>query len=93
MGPARGGGQTVSQGGALNGPLGMTLAPNGHILTANGNDGNIVETTQGGGQVATKQSDPVGAGDLFGLTVAPGVDAVYFVDDGTNTLDRLSPGP
>jgi hypothetical protein len=93
MGPANGGGQTVSQGGALNGPLGMTLAPNGHILTANSNDGNIVETTQGGGQVATKQSDPVGAGDLFGLTVAPGVDAVYFVDDGTNTLDRLSPGP
>jgi hypothetical protein len=87
------GGQTLSQGGALNGPLGMTLTPNNHILTANGNDGNMVETNQLGGQVATKQADPVGAGNLFGLTVAPGVDAVYFVDDGTNTLDRLAPAP
>jgi hypothetical protein len=87
------GGQTLSQGGALNGPLGMTLTPNNHVLTANGNDGNMVETNQLGGQVATKEADPVGAGDLFGLTVAPGVDAVYFVDDGTNTLDKLAPSP
>jgi hypothetical protein len=87
------GGQTLSQGGDLNGPLGLTFTPNGHVLAANGNDGNMVETNQGGGQVATKQADPVGAGDLFGLTVAPGVDAVYFVDDGTNSLDKLAPSP
>jgi DNA-binding beta-propeller fold protein YncE len=93
MGPAQGGGQTVAQGRALNAPLGMTLAPNGHILTANGNDGNIVETNQGGGQAATKLADSAGAGVLFGLTVPPGVDGVYFVDDGTNTLDLLAPSP
>jgi sugar lactone lactonase YvrE len=33
--PATGGGFTVSSGGDLNGPLGMTLAPSGDILTAN----------------------------------------------------------
>jgi hypothetical protein len=89
--PGPGDGQTVSQGAALNAPLGMTLAPNGDILTANGGDGNIVETTPAGMQVATKQADPLGAGDLFGLTVAPMVDAVYFVDDSpTNSLDKLT---
>lgn len=88
--PALNGGQTVSHGGSLNGPLGLTLAPNGDILTANGGDGNVVETTPGGSQVATVAADPSG-GDLFGLTVAPGIDGVYYVDDGTNTLNLLAP--
>ncbi len=34
-----GGGVTVSQGGALNDPLGLAIAPNGDIVTANGGDG------------------------------------------------------
>jgi hypothetical protein len=82
-----GGGLTVSSGGALNAPLGMTLAPNGDLLTVNGGDGNIVETTAGGAQVAVTQIDPAGAGgDLFGLTLAPRDRGVLFVDDGDNTL-------
>jgi hypothetical protein len=90
--PARHAGRTVSIGHGLNGPLGMTLAPNGDILTANGGDGNMVETTPAGDQVATVQADPAdSAGDLFGLTVSPGVNGVYFVDDGANTLDLLGP--
>ena len=40
-------GVTVSGGGGLNGPLGLAIAPNGNILTANANDGNMVETTAG----------------------------------------------
>ena len=88
--PARQGGRTLSVGGSLNGPLGMTLAPNGDILTANGGDGNIVETTPAGDQVATKPADSAGgAGVLFGLTVSPGVRGVYFVDDGDNSLRLL----
>lgn len=84
-------GKTVTSGGAINDPLGLTIAPNGHILTANGNDGNIVETTPGGNQVVKKLVDNTGgtgAGCLFGLTIAsnPGV---FFVDDCTNTLDLL----
>ncbi len=90
--PARRGGRTVSVGGSLKGPLGMTLAPNGDILTANGGDGNIVETTPEGRQVAVKAADSAGgAGVLFGLTVSPGVRGVYFVDDGDNSLRLLAP--
>ena len=76
-------GYTVSKGHHLNAPLGLAIAPNGHILTVNGGDGNIVETTPGGRQVAFKTIDNNmgGAGDLFGLAVKPGADAVYFVDD------------
>ena len=88
--PARDGGLTVSSAGALMGPLGLALAPNGDILTANANDGNIVETTPGGTQVAVKTGDATtGAGTLFGLAVAPAANGVYFVDDGDNTLRLL----
>jgi hypothetical protein len=45
-----GGGITVAKGGFLNNPLGLTIAPNGDILTANANDGNIVETTPFGAE-------------------------------------------
>ncbi len=90
------GGTVISSGGALNDPLGLALAPNGDIVTANGADGNLVETTPDGRQVAVQAVDttaaPPGApgnGTLFGLAVAPGADGVYFVDDGTNTLDLL----
>jgi len=90
---AMNGGRTVSQGGALNAPLGMTLAPDGHILTVNGGDGNIVETTPHGRQVATKLLDssgsPPGAGALFGVTRTPGERGVLYVDDATNTLNLL----
>ena len=81
---------TVSQGGSLNGPLGLTIAPNGNILTTNGGDGNVVETTPRGKQVAVKTIDTVtGAGSLFGLAVAPGGLGLFFVDDGDNTLKAL----
>jgi hypothetical protein len=86
-------GLNVSIGGALNMPLGLFLAPGGHILTVNAADGNIVETTQSGDQVAVRQLDssgsPPGAGALFGLAVAPHGSGVYYVDDATNTLNLL----
>ena len=90
-------GVTVSPTGSanlLNDPLGLAVAPNGDILTVNGNNGNIVETTPGGAQVDSRQLDgsgnPPGAGALFGLAVAPGGQTLYFVDDATNTLDALT---
>jgi hypothetical protein len=89
--PVRGGGSTVSSGHDLNGPLGMTLAPNGDILTANGGDGNIVETTPFGFQTDISADSTGGAGALFGLTVPPGVDGIFFVDDADNTLRELHP--
>lgn len=90
-------GNDVTANGAINDPLGLTIAPNGDILTANGNNGRIVETTPGGTQVAKKLVDNTsappaqpGAGCLFGLGVAPGINGLFFVDDCTNTLDLLS---
>jgi hypothetical protein len=78
-----GAGGTVLKGHALNDPLGLAIAPNGDILTANGNDGNMVEITPHGTQVAvvTVDKNSGGAGNLFGLAVKPGARAVYFVDD------------
>jgi hypothetical protein len=88
-------GRTVSENGALNGPLGLAIAPGGNILTVNSGDGNLVETTPSGTQVAVKLLDATpppptgGAGALFGLAVAPNCEGVYFVDDDTNTLNLL----
>ncbi len=77
----------VSFAGALNGPLGLVIAPNGHIITANAADGNLVETTPNGSQVAVKTVETAtGAGSLFGIAIVPGGHGVYFVDDGDNTL-------
>jgi len=86
-------GYTVSQGGHLNGELGLVVAPGGDILTVNSGDGNLVEVTPSGAQIAVRTLDssgsPAGAGALFGLVVKPGHRAVYFVDDATNTVDLL----
>ncbi|HEY1915497.1 MAG TPA: hypothetical protein VGH27_07970 [Streptosporangiaceae bacterium] len=86
-------GLTLTHRGSLNAPLGLLVAPNGDVLTVNGNNGKIVETTPGGRQIATAQLDssgsPPGAGALFGLAVAPGRSGVYYVDDATNTLNLL----
>jgi hypothetical protein len=80
-------GVTVSTGGSLKGPLGLTIAPNGDILTTNGGDGNIVETTPRGTQAATALLAPAGAGALFGLAVVPNASGIYFVDDSENQLN------
>jgi hypothetical protein len=86
--PLEGAGTTIALGGYLNNPLGLTLAPNGDILTANANDGNIVETTPIGAEFQPFDTG-AGEGGLFGLTVAPYRQGVYFVNDAENTLDLL----
>jgi len=84
-------GRTVTEGNNLNGELGLAIAPGGDILTVNGGDGNLVETTPAGDQVAVKTIDTNngGAGNLFGLAIKPHADAVYYVDDFDNTLRLL----
>jgi DNA-binding beta-propeller fold protein YncE len=88
-------GRTLSSGGSLNAPLGLVVTPGGHVLTVNSSDGFITEISPHGMQVARKQLDntPVpgslpGAGTLFGLAFDPAA-GVYFVDDGSNTLNLL----
>ena len=86
-------GHVVTSGGALSGPLGLAIAPNGDVLTVNGGNGKIVETTPGGQQIATRFLDhsgsPPGSGALFGLAVAPAASGIYYVDDAVNTLRLL----
>jgi predicted lipoprotein with Yx(FWY)xxD motif len=87
------GGTVLTEGGHLKEPLGMVLAPNGNIITTNGGDGNMVETTPAGRQVAVQTADKkTGAGSLFGLVVGPAGKGIYFVDDGENTLNLLGEG-
>jgi hypothetical protein len=91
--PANGSGSTLTSGGSLSDPLGMTLAPNGDIVTVNGGNPNAVETTPFGNQIDTVQFDPlasgVNGGDLFGVTIPRHGHSVLFVDDGDNTLKRF----
>jgi hypothetical protein len=89
-----GDGYTVSASSVLNDPLGLVIAPNGDVLTANGGNGNLIEITPYGtvNAVVTVDNNAGGGGNLFGLAVKPGRDAVYFVDDFgmDNNLQLLS---
>jgi hypothetical protein len=86
-------GTTLTSGGNLNAPLGLIVAPDGHIITVNGGNGWAIEITPQGSQIATKLLDnsgsPPGAGALFGVLYDPWAEALIYVDDATNTLNRL----
>jgi hypothetical protein len=86
-------GRTVTDGGALDSPLGLEIATNGDILTVNGGNGYLVETKvegQHGQQISKALLDdmgkPPGAGALFGLVDVAG-QGIYFVDDNENQLN------
>jgi hypothetical protein len=83
---------TLSSGGWLNGPLGLTIAPNGDVLAMNANNGVAVEISPSGHQVAKKTLVPNGSGDLFGATVSPNGKELLFVNDAStaNALDVVS---
>ena len=79
----------------LHGPLGLTLAPNGHLITANGDGVNaggtqnlLVEFTKEGNLVATYQLDGGNPGAAFGIasTFPHGKARLAAVDDDLNTL-------
>jgi hypothetical protein len=82
-------GTTVTKGGSLNDPLGLTVESNGNIITVNGDDGFAVLTTPSGHQAAKvlldSSGNPPGAGALFGVTTIG--SQLYYVDDATNTLN------
>jgi hypothetical protein len=82
----------------LQGPLGLALAPNGNLILTNGDAVDfgvtqpnlMVEITQQGKVVATKQVDPsTGGGAAFGLAINSSGNQVQVaaVDDATNTLE------
>jgi sugar lactone lactonase YvrE len=81
----------------LHGPLALALAPNGDLISANGDAINpdpsqsseIVEFTPRGNFVGQFQIDPV-AGSAFGLAVIRKGNDILFaaVDDNTSVLDE-----
>lgn len=85
----------------LHGPLALALAPNGHLITANGDAINedlsqlseIVEFNIGGEFVSQFQVDPA-VGSAFGLAVTVRHDHILFaaVDDTTNVLEEWKEG-
>lgn len=87
-------GRDLTAGGDLNAPLGLTMTPNGDILTANGGDGKLVRTTPDGNQVKSVLVDgigkPAGAGNLFSLAISNGGHTIYFGNDGANSLNRVA---
>jgi len=79
----------------LHGPLGLTLAPNGDLITANGDGVNaggtandLVEFTKEGMLVATYQLDGGNPGAAFGIasTISRGAIRFAAVDDDLNSL-------
>jgi len=85
-------GMTLTDNGFLNGPLGLAVARDGHILAVNSGDGFISEIAPDGKHLAHELLDntgsPPGAGALFGL-LPLGDGKVWFVDDASNTLNLL----
>jgi hypothetical protein len=79
----------------LHGPLGLTLSPNGNLITANGDavfaggtQNDLVEFTENGIPVATSQLDGGLAGAAFGMASTSSQGTVRFaaVDDNLNTV-------
>ncbi len=85
-------GATVTEGGFLNDPLGLTVGAAGNVLAVNGVNGFLVVISPNGEQTAKilldSTGNPPGAGALFGLIQVPG-SGIYYVDDASNTLNLL----
>ena len=69
------------------------FVPGGDLVAVNGNDGDAVEVSTAGHQVATVTLLPNGAGDLFGVTLVANGQGLLFGDDGTKAPDRSSSYP
>jgi sugar lactone lactonase YvrE len=88
-------GTVLTSGGRLDGPLSMTLAPNGDLLVANGLNGQLVEITTTGRQIANAWLDqdpaqtPAGSGDLFGIALNADRTGVYFAMDDNNAVGLI----
>ena len=79
----------------LHGPLGLTLAPNGNLITANGDAVNaggmqneLVEFTEHGFLVAQYEIDAGAPGSAFGVASTSSQGSIRFaaVDDNLNTV-------
>jgi len=86
-------GRTVTKDGLLARPLALVMLPNGHLLSCNATNGEVVEIDPATGQQlyaqwidADQAQSPPGNGDLFGIALTPDGTAFYYVEDDMNTL-------
>jgi len=91
-------GRTVTKDGLLQRPLALAVTGNGHILSTNAKNGQVVEFDPTSGRQlgaqwidANQAQSPPGNGDLFGLAMAPDGKSFYYVEDDVNTLVEASP--
>src|SRR5271166_1326732 len=86
-------GRIVTQDGLLQRPLALMTAPNGNLIVANAQNGQVVEIDPATGKQLSaiwvdenKAQTPPGSGDLFGIAMTPSGSGFYFVEDESNTL-------
>ena len=86
-------GRIVTQDGLLQRPLAMMTAPNGNLIVANAQNGQVVEVDPVTGKQLSaiwvdenKAQTPPGSGDLFGIAMTPSGSGFYYVEDELNTL-------
>jgi hypothetical protein len=91
-------GTTITEGGMMARPLALIATPQGHLLTCNAKNGQVVEIDPASGkQLAAQWIDsnqaqsPPGNGDLFGLAMAPDGQGFYYVEDDVNMLAKATP--
>jgi hypothetical protein len=86
-------GQEVTKDGLLQHPLALMILPNGHLLSCNAWNGQVVEIDPRAHEqiyaqwIDTNQAQsPPGNGDLFGIAMRPDGKAFYYVADDMNTI-------
>ncbi|MBV8198747.1 MAG: hypothetical protein JO263_11465 [Candidatus Eremiobacteraeota bacterium] len=83
----------IYHGAPLDGPVALTLLPNGNLIAANTIGGNrLVEIAANGQVLATKAVDKSSIAHVFGLRAVGSTDTntvLYFTDTKTATLDLL----
>ncbi|MBV8468632.1 MAG: hypothetical protein JOY60_02040 [Burkholderiaceae bacterium] len=91
-------GRVVTQGGLLAWPLAMVMTSQGHLIVANGKNGQAVEVDPAAGKqiyahwLNTNQAQsPPGNGNLFGLALAADGKSFYYVEDDNNDLRIATP--
>jgi hypothetical protein len=91
-------GRNVTEGGMMLRPLALIATPQGHLLTCNAKNGQVVEVDPASGQQLAAQwidsnqaQSPPGNGDLFGMALAPDGSGFYYVEDDVNMLAKATP--
>jgi hypothetical protein len=86
-------GRSVTKDGLLGWPLAMVMTPAGHLIVANGKNGQAVEIDPlSGKQIyahwldSNQAQSPPGNGDLFGIALTPDGKGLYYVEDDVNAL-------